>query len=191
VPSSPCSAACRAMVRASLSTKPERILDDDEDRTFFLHLLNRYRNRFGLRLYHHCLMSNHFHLVLQLDKPKLLSPCVAGLLRSYVHHFHRRYGFVGHLWQGRFKSPGIEAETYLLSCGRYVERNPTEAGLVVEPWHYRWSSCPAYALGEPDPLLAENPWYQELGSTAAKRRRRWREFVLGEDPREEKIGRDD
>jgi hypothetical protein len=29
----------------------ERILDDDEDRTFFLHLLTRYRNRFGLRLY--------------------------------------------------------------------------------------------------------------------------------------------
>jgi putative transposase len=108
-----------------------------------------------------------------------------------VHYFHQRYGLVGHLWQGRFQSPGIEAETYLSSCGRYVERNPTEAGLVVQPWDYRWSSCRAYALGEPDPLLADHPWYRELGSTAAARQQRWREFLLGEDPREQEIRRGD
>ena len=53
---------------------------------------------------------------------------------AYVHYFNRRYRFVGHLWQGRFKSPAIQCEGYLLSCGRYIERNPLEAGLVTEPW---------------------------------------------------------
>ena len=37
--------------------------------------------------------------------PRHLSALMAGLLRAYVHHYHRRHGFVGHLWQGRFKSP--------------------------------------------------------------------------------------
>jgi putative transposase len=95
-----------------------------------------------------------FHLLLQLPRPQQLSRLMAGLLRAYVHYYHGRYDFVGHLFQGRFKSPAIEADSYLLSCGRYIERNPVEAGLVTEPWLYRWSICRAYALGEEDALLA-------------------------------------
>jgi putative transposase len=54
---------------------------------------------------------------------------------------------VGHLFQGRCKTPAVEADEYLLSCGRYIEWNPLEAGLVAEPWQYRWSSCRAYVKG--------------------------------------------
>ena len=78
------------------------------------------------------------------------------MLIKYVQLFNRRYGFLGHLWQGRFKSPAIQCEGYLLSCGRYIERNPLEAGIVIEPWQYAWSSCRAYACGTADSLLAEN-----------------------------------
>ena len=97
--------------------------------------------------------------------------------------------FVGHLFQGRFNSPAIEAEIYLLSCGRYIERNPLEAGLVAEPWTYRWSSCRVDALGEPDPLLTANPWYEELAATGERRQELWRELLLGEDAQEEAVGR--
>jgi putative transposase len=71
-----------------------------------------------VRLLHYCLMGNHFHLLVQCQQPKELSPYMAGLLRSYVHYYHRRYGFVGHLWQGRFKSPAVAVEEYFLSCAR-------------------------------------------------------------------------
>ena len=63
-------------------------------------------------------MSNHFHLLLQLPEPKRLSALVAGMLRAYVHYFNRRYGFVGHWWQARFKSPAVEVEEYVLSIPR-------------------------------------------------------------------------
>jgi putative transposase len=162
----------------------ETIFHDDEDRTTFLGLLGRYRERFALRLYHYCLLSNHFHLVLQLPQPAALSRLVAGLLVAYWHHYRRRYRLVGHLFQGRFKSPAIEAETYLLSCGRYVERNPLAAGLCQEPWAYPWSSCRAYAQGQADGLLAANPWYDSLAAESARRQALWREFLLGEDPKE-------
>jgi len=49
---------------------------------------------------------------------------MAGLLRSYVHYFHRRSGFVGHLWQGRFQSPAVAVAEYFLSGACYIERNP-------------------------------------------------------------------
>ncbi len=169
----------------------ERVFHDDDDRAYFLKLLVRYRDAFELRIYHYCLMSNHFHLLLQIPEVKQLSRCVAGLLVAYWHHYRRRYGLVGHLFQGRFKSPAIEADSYLLSCGRYIERNPLEAGMIVEPWHYPWSSCAAYALGKTDALLAPNPWYEGLASEAAARARRWQEFLLGDDPKEPAIRRAD
>src|SRR5579864_6133950 len=85
----------------------EVVFQTDDDHLYFLDLLARYRERFAIRLYHYCLMSNHFHLLVQADKAEELSPWMAGLLRAYVHYFHRRTGFVGHLWQGRFKSPAV------------------------------------------------------------------------------------
>jgi putative transposase len=165
----------------------ETVFHDDDDRTHFLALLARYGQRFRWRLYHYCLMDNHFHLLLQLPRPQDLSRAVAGLLVSYWHHYRRRYRLVGHLFDGRFKSPAIDAESYLLSCGRYLERNPLAAGLVTEPWQYRWSSCRAYALGSADPLLADNPWYEELSPEAARRQHLWQAFLLGEDPKEERV----
>jgi putative transposase len=135
----------------------ETIFHDDTDRAYVLRLLARYRDRLGFRLYHYCLMDNHFHVLLQLPDARDLSRLLAGLLVAYWYHYRRRYALVGHLFQGRCKTPAVEADAYLLSCGRYIERNPLEAGLVSEPWLYRWSICRAYALGEPDPLLAANP----------------------------------
>jgi hypothetical protein len=48
----------------------------------------------------------------------------------------------------------VAVEDYFLSCARYIERNPLVAALVAQPWQYRWSSCPAYALDAADPQLS-------------------------------------
>jgi putative transposase len=98
----------------------ETVFHDDEDRLYFLRLLARYRDRCGWRLYHYCLMGNHFHLLLRLADPRRLSREMAGLMVAYWHHYRRRYALVGHLFQGRFKSPAVEADEYLLTVMRYV-----------------------------------------------------------------------
>jgi putative transposase len=85
----------------------ETVFQQDGDYAYFLDLLDRRRQRFGVRLYHYCLMGNHFHLLLDCQNPVDLSRCMAGLLRAYVHYFNRRSGFVDHLWQGRFKSSAV------------------------------------------------------------------------------------
>src|SRR5439155_25562859 len=65
----------------------EVVFQTDADHVYFLELLQRYRERFAVRLYHYCLMSNHFHLLVQCEDPEELSPWMAGLLRAYVHYF--------------------------------------------------------------------------------------------------------
>jgi hypothetical protein len=44
---------------------------------------------------------------------------MAGLLRACVHNACRHHRFTGHLFGGRFQIPALQAESYLLSCGRY------------------------------------------------------------------------
>src|SRR5438874_1334517 len=83
----------------------ETVFHDDADRVHFLNLLARYRDRYSWQVYHYCLMDNHFHLLLRLPQPRDLSRSLAGLLVAYWHHYRRRYGLVGHLFAGRFKSP--------------------------------------------------------------------------------------
>jgi len=169
----------------------ETLFADADDHRHFLMLLDRYRNRFGFRLIHYCLMTNHFHLLLQLDDPRRLSGLMAGMLVAYVRYYNRRHAFVGHLFQGRFKSPLVQREDYWLSCGRYIERNPFVASMVAEPWAYPWSSARSYALGEPNALLTEDPCYLELSRDEDRRQQLWREFLLGDDAREVEIRRSD
>ena len=123
------------------------IFADDQDRRHFLGLVARYRQRCDVRLYHDCLRDNPFHLLLQLARPQQLSRLRAGLLLASMRYFQWRHAFVGHVFDGRCKSPAIDAECYLLSCGRSSERNPLAAKLTQDAWEYPWSSCRAYALG--------------------------------------------
>jgi REP element-mobilizing transposase RayT len=104
------------------------LVADAADLREFLTLLQRYRQRFDFHLYHHCLMTNHFHLLLQLEESRRLSSLLAGLLLAYAHHC-RRHGLVGRLYQGRFKSIPIHEE-HLQTVRRYVKRNALRAGLV-------------------------------------------------------------
>jgi REP element-mobilizing transposase RayT len=101
-------AACHVMNRGQ--TRQTNFADTD-DRRYFLALLTRYRQRFGFRLYHYCLLSNHFHLLLQLHDRRRLSALLAGLLLAYVCYVQRRHRCVGHVGQGRFKSPLVQRES--------------------------------------------------------------------------------
>jgi len=70
-----------------------------------------------------------------------------GMNLAYAIRFSRKNGKVGHLWQDRYKSAAVERESYLLECGRYIERNPLRAGIVKDPGEYRWSSYRVYGYG--------------------------------------------
>ena len=41
------------------------------------------------------------------------------------------------LSDSRHKSSVIQADTYLLTCQRYIDLNPVRAAIVEEPAHYR------------------------------------------------------
>lgn len=153
------------------------IYRDDADRNCFLELLEEAVRRFGWIVTAYVLMSNHFHLLLELTS-KTLSRGMHWLNGEYARRFNRRHGRVGHLVQGRFDHRLVEAETYLLEVLRYVVLNPVRAGMVAEPGQYRWSSYAATAGDAPaPPWLAVDKVLALFGRDCDMARRRYRRFV--------------
>ena len=105
----------------------------------------------------------------------------------YAKYVARTYRHVGHVFQDRFKSFPVEDNTYLLECGRYIERNPVKAKMVRRPEDYRWSSYSFYGLGIKNDLLTCNPAYEGFAGSDIERRRLYARFVLVERPYEDVI----
>jgi len=123
----------------------KRIFRCDADRRKFLELLGQATLRFGWLLPAWVLMSNHVHLVIETPLRLTLSDGIQWLNSSYAEWFNKKYGRVGHLFQGRFKSFLVEKEAYLHEVLRYVVLNPVRARMVERPEDYRWSSYRATA----------------------------------------------
>jgi putative transposase len=97
---------------------------------------------------------------------------------SYFHYYKKIYSYFGHLWQDRFKSNIIEADSHLLQCGKYIELNPVRAGIVKHPSEYRFSSYNFYAKGIPDSLLIQSPAYCGLSDSEESRQQQYVDFVV-------------
>ncbi len=162
-----------------------RIFHDGDDFKYFRGLLTKYASIFCLKVYHWVIMSNHYHLLLEIEIPEEISSCMSGLARSYTYYYHKKYKTNGFLWQGRFKMQAIEKENYLLACGRYIERNPVRARMVSDPAKYAYSSSGFYCLGTEDGLTIEDPYFETFGTDVLGRRQGYARFLQDFDVEEE------
>ncbi len=116
----------------------QAIFLDNRDFEKFLAVLVEAKRRMLCRVFAYCLMTNHFHLVLRLDRCSV-STTMQYLLTRYASWFNFRRRRTGHLFQGRFKSMLCARDAYLLELLRYVHLNPVRAGLVSRPELWPWS----------------------------------------------------
>ena len=156
-----------------------------EDYLHFMRLLAQYSRKFNLKIYHWVIMSNHYHLLLELDEPEAISRVISGLARAYTHYYHRTYLTCGALWQGRFKLQPVQKERYLLACGRYIERNPVRANIVTQAHEYPYSSAGFYYFGKQDGITVEDPTFTEFGIDITQRQIAYRKFLSNFDSEEE------
>jgi REP element-mobilizing transposase RayT len=130
----------------------KEIFLDDKDRSLFLDKLLLSCNIFNVPVLSYVLMNNHFHMLLTTPDGNL-SDFMRHFNISYTSSFNRRHKRVGHLYQGRYKSFLVDADSYLLELSRYIHLNPvrikTERGKSPgERWRllsqYKWSSLEGY-----------------------------------------------
>ena len=87
----------------SRGNRCENIYLDDSDRERFLTLLAEVCERFNWLIHAYCLMTNHYHLVIETPDGNL-SKGMRQLNGVYTQGLNRRHGRVGHVFQGRFKA---------------------------------------------------------------------------------------
>lgn len=123
----------------SRGDRQEAIYEDDEDRERFLGVLAEAVARFNWRCHTSCLMTNHYHLLIETPEGNL-SKGMRQLNGVYTQASNRRDGRTGHPFQGRFKGILVDKDSYLLELRRYVVLNPARAGMVRRAQSWRWSS---------------------------------------------------
>jgi REP element-mobilizing transposase RayT len=150
----------------SRGDRREEIYRDDQDRRDWLGQLGEVCTRFNWRCHAYCLMTNHYHVVVETPDANL-STGMRQLNGVYTQRFNRRHAVVGHLFQGRFKSILVERDPYLLELARYVVLNPVRAGMVLDAPDWPWSSYRATVGVAPGPDWLETEWL--LGQFSADR----------------------
>jgi len=174
----------------------ERIFVDDQD---YLNFLKRFklalfgnpgfdssRNRIRIKplpegafnILCYCLMPNHYHFLIRQNTVKGIDRLIAKVTTSYAKYFNLRYGFIGNLFQDRFKAKHVDNDSYLTYLSAYIHNNP------VDPSNYSYSSFKDY-LGIRQGRLCDKSLILGIFGNDVER---YRKFVVGyNNTYEEKI----
>jgi REP element-mobilizing transposase RayT len=147
------------------------------DREKFLEYLESASVRYRACIHAYCLMSNHFHLLVETPQGNL-SAIMQHVNGAYTNYHNTKRRRSGHLLQGRYKAILVERDEYALELSRYIHLNPVRAKVVGRPEAYRWTSYGAYiGASEVPSWLARDMVLGDAGSGRREAEERYRQFV--------------
>lgn len=143
----------------------QTIFHDDRYFAAFITTLQEASERYNAVIHAYCLMTNHYHLLIETPKANL-SQIMQHINGKYTQRYNRMRGNDGTLFRGRYKSVLVDEDSYLLQLSRYIHRNPLEVKrrMIEKLEDYRWSSYSAYINQSTAPKwLMREKTYQKLG----------------------------
>ena len=141
----------------SRGDRQEDIYENDADRISFLKLLGDVCGNYNWGCHAYCLMSNHYHLLIETPEANL-SKGMRQLNGVYSQLFNQSHKRVGHVFQGRYKAIHVEKESYLLELSRYIVLNPVRAQMVYSAQDWPWSSFRKTVGAEKEPRWLNTDW---------------------------------
>jgi REP element-mobilizing transposase RayT len=155
----------------------EDIYLGDDDRATSLAVLEEVVERFNWTVHAYCLMSNHYHMLVETPDGNLAQG-MRQFNGIYTQRFNRRHQRVGHVFQGRYKAIIVQKDSYLLELARYIVLNPVRAGMVRSAKDWPWSSYRATAgFSSPPPWLHTDWILSAFGTHKGPALERYRIFV--------------
>lgn len=160
----------------------EDIFLQPDDFAAFLKIVRESAERWNVNIAAYCLMSNHYHLLLQTPQGNL-ARCMRHINGVYTQHFNRSHQQDGQLFRGRYKAVLIEADSHLLEVMRYIHRNPLNASLVQHLDDYPWSSHAGYLSSAKQwDWLERETLLTMLSQAKSKRKQAYHDFVCQGEP---------
>jgi len=153
------------------------IYTDVQSQERFLTVLADVVTRTEWKVHSYCLMTNHYHLLVETPEPNIASG-MERLNGMYARWFNWRHGFAGHLFDRRYHNELVERDAHLVELARYIVLNPVRAKLCAHPSEWRWSSYnAALATVKPPRFLTVEWLLSQFGSTPTAARKHYAEFV--------------
>ena len=149
---------------------------DNRDFKRYIRFLHRYRNELGVEIIAYCLMNTHLHLEVKTPLANI-SKFMHSLHTAYTGYYNFRHKSRGHLFQGRFKSPLVEKDSYLLELSRYIHNQAVRAGICSTPIEYQWSSYRFFVTSQVSQIVSPEIVLRLYGEDINKARKRYRRFV--------------
>src|SRR3954447_26597191 len=113
------------------------IARDDHDFRFIDRGIAEAAFRFGWIYHAHCVMPNHYHLIVETELRRL-SKVMQWLNWRVARRFNERYDRVGHFVEKRFDSWVIDGDDHFANACAYVLHNAVRARLVDAAGNWPW-----------------------------------------------------
>jgi REP element-mobilizing transposase RayT len=159
----------------------EKIFASSDDFLTFTKLLKEGAEQWQVNIGAYCLLSNHYHLLIQTPLGNL-SRFMRHLNGVYTQRYNRIHDCDGQLFRGRYKAILVEEDSYLLELVRYIHRNPLNAGTVGSLDQYAWSSHLDYLTDDKQPSWLHKDFVLAmLAMDEEKRLAAYEQFIRQED----------
>ena len=149
-----------------------------DHRALCAHLL-RVLKKYSIIIHAFTPMGNHLHMIIHIHNDADLSKFMCEFKTAYAKYFNKKYNTCGHFWGERFSSTIIQDDKHMLTCLRYIDRNPIKAKLVDHPAKWFFGSYATYAYGRKHPILpiTIHPIFLELSANQDRRRQIYQNLV--------------
>lgn len=114
----------------------------DEDKNHFLDLLKKCVEKWHCKVYAYCLMTNHYHILLDTNGFDI-SSFMKSLNQRYVRYINKKYGRIGHLLADRFNSKVVTNREYALTVSAYIHNNAKD----ISEYSSKVSEYPFSSMG--------------------------------------------
>jgi putative transposase len=108
----------------------------------------KFQQRMGFKIYAFVIMDNHAHWLIQVQEKHGLSSVMQKVLLSFGRYYREHNHYVGHFWQGRYKSVSITTDKAMQEVLKYVHDNPLKVNMVNKSEGYIYSSVYKYLNSE-------------------------------------------
>lgn len=158
------------------------IFASDIDKSKFLDILQKMKEKYNFLIYGYCILDNHVHLIIN-DNGNDISKLMKSVNISYAFYYNHVYDRCGHLFQDRFRSKLIMKDSYLLQVSKYIHNNPVKAGIVKKAEDYGWSSFNIYTekIENTDGLVDVNKVLSILSTSRSQALRQYVKYVEDEE----------
>ncbi|MDX6486833.1 MAG: REP-associated tyrosine transposase [Gaiellaceae bacterium] len=142
------------------------IVWDTVDQRSFVRALARAATRYRWRVVAWCLMTTHYHVLLQAPEGGI-SEGMQQINSSHSRRTNLRHDVLGrHLFLNRFFSAEVSTDAHLVGATLYIARNPVAAGLCTRAHEWTFGSYRAtVGLDKPPDWLAVDRALQPFGSS--------------------------